>query len=171
MISKRIETCTITLLQKFGINELPIPIKKLAKEMGLTVRPHDFGPNVSGMLMIDKGKGIIGYNPLEPVVRQRFTIAHEIGHYELHRVGNEIFVDNHFKALFRDKKSSTGEEQREREANAFAAAILMPKDKLEEKIKEMDFDLGDETAIKELAKIFEVSIQAMSFRIPDLGLF
>jgi Zn-dependent peptidase ImmA (M78 family) len=171
MISKRIETCTTNLLRQFSINELPIPIKKLAKEMGLTVRPHDFGPNVSGMLMIDKGKGIIGYNPLESVVRQRFTIAHEIGHYELHRVGNEIFVDNHFKALFRDEKSSSGQDKQEKEANAFASSILMPSDKLAEKIKEMDFDLGDETAMKELAKIFDVSIQAMSFRISDLELF
>src|SRR5688572_22304486 len=133
MISKKIETCTVAILENFGIKELPIPIKRIAKEMGLIVRPHDFGPNVSGMLMIDKGKGIIGYNPLEPSVRQRFTVAHELGHYELHRLGNEIFVDNHFKALFRDEKSSTGQVKQEQEANAFAASILMPRDKVEEK--------------------------------------
>jgi Zn-dependent peptidase ImmA (M78 family) len=171
MISKKIETCTVAILEKFRIKELPIPIKRIAKEMGLIVRPHDFGPNVSGMLMIDKGKGIIGYNPLEPSVRQRFTVAHELGHYELHRLGNEIFVDNHFKALFRDERSSTGQVKQEQEANAFAASILMPRNRVEEKIKEMEFDFSDETAIKELAKIFDVSIQAMSYRISDLGFF
>ena len=47
----------------------------------------------------------------------------------------------------------------------------MPKNMLESKIKELELDLTDENAIKELAKIFDVSGVAMTYRIANLNLF
>lgn len=75
---------------------------------------------------MDSGKGTIGFNPTESKTRQRFTIAHELGHFELHKQDSGLFVDKEFKMLFRDQNSSSGEIRKEQEANAFAAAILMP---------------------------------------------
>jgi len=171
MLNKRIEKITIEILNACGITKLPIAIEQIAVQRGLNIRAYDLGEGVSGVLAIDSGKGTIGYNPRESKVRQRFTIAHELGHYELHRKNNELFVDKDFVVLFRDQNSSTGELKKEQEANAFAASILMPENILLREIENNKFDLSEERSLKELSKLFHVSSTAMSFRIANLNLF
>ena len=171
MLNKRIEKLTIGILDDAGIKSLPVPVDEIAKKRGLTIKPYDLGENVSGVLVMDSGKGTIGINPTESKVRQRFTIAHELGHYELHKQDSGLFIDKEFKMLFRDQNSSKGEIRKEQEANAFAAAILMPEKLLIKEIKNQNFDLTDEASMKELAKTFNVSVPAMTFRIANLNLF
>ncbi|HYV94659.1 MAG TPA: ImmA/IrrE family metallo-endopeptidase [Chitinophagales bacterium] len=165
-----IEYVTSHILQQLNISKLPIPIEDIATKRGLQIKPFDLGEDVSGVLMIDNGKGTIGYNPTESKVRQRFTVAHELGHYELHKGEKELFVDN-FRVEFRNSKSSTGEILKEQQANAFAAAILMPEKLLRKEIQSRKFDLAEEGTIKELSKVFNVSTTAMAFRIANLNLF
>jgi Zn-dependent peptidase ImmA (M78 family) len=56
--------------------------------------------------------------------------------------------------------------EEEQEANAFAAALLMPIRLVQREIKNYNgFDLSDNSMITELAKKFDVSMQAMSYRI------
>ena len=174
MISiKEIENKASTIIKELGDNTSPVKVDRIAAKLDVKIIEHDLGSNVSGVLYIDRGKGIIGYNPEESEVRKRFTLAHELGHYILHRFNSELFVDHkQFKAVFRDQESSTGEIKQEREANAFAAALLMPKDLLVKEIKKLSFDLGgDDDMISELAQIFNVSTQAMAYRMANLGLF
>lgn len=172
MNRKRIEEIASQILADLNNYELPVPIKRIVESLGLNIHSYDLGDNISGVLVINKDQGIIGVNPLESSVRQRFTIAHELGHYILHKNSNEsIFVDKDFKVLFRNQESSTGEHKREQEANAFAAAILMPQRMLIEKIQEHFIDLTDELAVKRLAQIFDVSVMAMTIRISNLNLF
>ncbi|MBK7764388.1 MAG: ImmA/IrrE family metallo-endopeptidase [Bacteroidetes bacterium] len=174
MIHKRIENIAIKILDKFGITKLPIPIKEIAIKMGLGVKPYDLGENVSGVLVVEKGEGYIGYNFNDPPVRRRFTIAHELGHYELHHVHSEtssLFIDNQFRIEFRNQSSSTGEQQKEIEANAFAAAILMPRHLLIKEIDNNHLDLSDDKNLHLLAKKFNVSISAMTYRLNNLDFF
>ncbi len=107
-------------------------------------------------------------------MRQRFTIAHECGHFLLHQTENEasgLFVDRRYAAFYwRDGRSSEGEDIAEVEANQFAASLLMPTKLVLEEIQKQDFDLTDEEALNALASKFEVSIQAMSFRLANLGI-
>ncbi|MCF8276992.1 MAG: ImmA/IrrE family metallo-endopeptidase [Flavobacteriales bacterium] len=166
-----IESKASKILDVEPVVKLPIPIIKIATRLGLTVSPYDLVEGVSGVLVLENGKGTIGYNPRESSVRQRFTVAHELGHYLLHANGNEVFVDHKYKVMFRDEKSSTGEDKREQEANAFAACILMPKDLVEKEISKNEFDLADNDSLKKLAKKFDVSSIAMSIRLANLGLF
>lgn len=65
-----------------------------------------------------------------------------------------------------------GEIKQEREANAFAAALLMPKNMVLREVQKFHFDLAgeDENMIKKLADKFEVSTQAMTYRIANLNL-
>lgn len=170
MIKKRIEDIASSILDDFNISELPVPIASVAERVGLKIYPFDLGENISGTLVIDKGQGVIGVNPLESPVRQRFTIAHELGHFVLHKNIDSLFVDKGFKVLFRNQESSTGEFKREQDANAFAAAILMPRKMLEGKINDLDIDLTDESSVKELANMFDVSVIAMTYRIMNLNL-
>jgi len=171
MLLKRIEKITVDILENYRMNKLPVPVGEIAQKRGLKIKPYDLGTNVSGVLVIDSGIGTIGYNPTESKVRQRFTIAHELGHYELHKQDRSLFIDKGFTALFRDQDSSKGEIKKEQEANAFAAALLMPEKLVWKEIKKQNFDLSDEDSMKQLAKIFYVSVPAMTFRIANLNIF
>jgi len=170
-MKKKIERITNDILNEIGINQLPIPVEEIAIRRGLQIKPYDLGENISGVLVINEGIGTIGYNPTESNVRKRFTIAHELGHYELHKHEMGLFIDKQFVVEFRNQNSSTGEIRKEQEANAFAASLLMPEKFLLKEIRNRNFDLTDENSMKELAKIFNVSASAMTFRIANLNLF
>lgn len=170
---KIIERKAEKIVSDFCGSRPPVNVSNIIKKLGLIHKEHDLGANVSGVLYIEKGTGIIGYNSGESPERRRFTLAHELGHYILHRFDKELFVDQKkFKVMYRDESSSTGELKQEREANAFAAAILMPKEMLLKEIQKFHFDLAgeDEDMIKKLAAKFEVSTQAMTYRIANLNL-
>lgn len=171
-VYKRIEKQVSDLLDNEGIDSLPIPVEKIARTKGVEVVPYDLGNEVSGVLLINDSKGTIGYNPTQSKVRQRFTIGHELGHYLLHGESSKtLFVDKDFIVKFRSKKNYTPTEQRhESEANAFAAALLMPKNFIFQELKKQKFQtLSESELIEELAKVFDVSIPAMTYRLSDLS--
>ena len=172
MYLKRIEDITSRILTELEIQSVPIPINKIVRQKGLKLKSFNFGEEVSGALLIKDGEGTIGYDPEESKVRQRFTIAHELGHYILHGNLNEtLFVDKKSRVHFRDQKSSTGESLQEQEANAFAASILMPEKMIKKELSKADNDLSDETQIELLANKFNVSTLAMTYRLANLRIF
>ena len=148
-----------------GYKTLPIPIEEIVQQRGIKLLSYDFKDNVSGILLLENGEATIGYNRNESRVRSRFTIAHELGHFMLHKDNNDLFVDREFKVLFRSS-SSEGTQRIEIEANNFAACILMPENLLREEIAMLE--VVDEDAIKDLAKKFDVSTIAMSIRIANI---
>ncbi|WP_282160377.1 ImmA/IrrE family metallo-endopeptidase [Ulvibacterium marinum] len=168
-----IEQKASKLLDSLGIRYTPIPIKKIVKELSIKLNAYDLGNEVSGALVIENDNARIGYNPSESEVRQRFTIAHELGHYILHKGEKKdgLFVDN-VKVMFRRQNSTVRELKQEREANAFAASILMPIDLIEKEFdnlyEEGDF-LTDDKMVKSLASTFKVSAIAMTYRLINLG--
>ncbi|GAB3832781.1 ImmA/IrrE family metallo-endopeptidase [Pontibacter rugosus] len=166
-MSVRIENLATAILKECNVESLPVPLEEIVAKRGIQIQAYDLGEDVSGVLLLDKDKSVIGYNPNESGVRQRFTIAHELGHFELHRTHSELFVDK--QPLFRNQDSSTGEFKKEKEANAFAAAILMPKHLVEREVKKLGFI--NEASVKKLADIFYVSQQAMTIRLTKLNLF
>jgi Zn-dependent peptidase ImmA (M78 family) len=157
------------LLARLGIQSLPIPVEKIAKALGALVRFSPFDSELSGMVYIKDGVPIIGVNSMHHPNRQRFTIAHELGHLELHRqmITSSVHVDKNFPALMRDPKSSTGTEQIEIEANQFAAELLMPRALVDLALGEKQFDIDDDGPIEALAKKCRVSKQALEYRIRD----
>lgn len=169
-MNKRIESQANEILTQYNINKVPVPIEKIALKMDLAVTPTDLGPGISGALIVSEGKASIGINQNESKVRRRFTIAHELGHFLLHKSSKNLFVEK--KVFFRDEESSSGEEKKEREANAFAAAILMPssflKAEYELAMKTESAD-NDEDFVAFLSKKFEVSEIAMTYRLINLG--
>lgn len=171
MTTKEIEDQAAQLLERAQALRLPVPVELVAHRLGLTVEPAPLGEGVSGVLVISDGSATIGVNQSHPAVRQRFTVAHEIGHYLLHRKSGDLFIDKAYTAVFRDTKSSAGEDRIEVQANLFAAALLMPQDLVLREIRHCKFDLGDEDALEQLAATFNVSQQAMSYRLSNLGVF
>jgi Zn-dependent peptidase ImmA (M78 family) len=174
MTRKDIEKYAERLLAELGINEMPIPVNKIAEHAGCQVKAFDDDKDgVSGVFMVNNSIPMIGYNSNQSPVRQRFTIAHELGHFILHSHNDpkEVYVDHNTFPLFRDENSSTGASIVEQQANAFAAALLMPERLITEEVKNLNLDLTDESAeLTELAKKFNVSIMAMSIRLVNLHL-
>lgn len=168
---KLINTKVRSILRSFEPLAFPIDIEFIAKSRGLKVVPYPLDDDVSGVLAIEGGQGTIGYNQKEPRTRKRFTIAHELGHFELHRQYSNLFVDKQF--IYRSQTSGDTKEKlvMEQEANLFASMILMPSDVLRREVEKMEIDLGNEDGLRYLSKAFDVSISAMSVRISSLGLF
>jgi len=163
------------VLDDLGIQEAPVPVEQVALLLGLRVERAALGDDVSGLLVVQDDLGVIGVSSTQALVRQRFTIAHEIGHFLLHKKGMPVFIDKQFfkpyLAAFRDATSSKGYDRKEREANSFAAALLMPASMVRQAIADLGVDFADEDVVDELAKRFQVSRQAMTFRVANLGIF
>lgn len=170
--SAQIEAEAKALLEQTHSFKVPVPVETVVRRLGLKLESAMLGDDVSGVLVITEGQGFIGYNVEQPPVRQRFTIAHECGHFVLHSTTSELFIDKRYMAIFRrDRTSSTGDNNQEVQANRFAAAMLMPAELIRKEVASTDFDLGDEEAITALAEKFQVSKQAMSLRLASLGIF
>jgi Zn-dependent peptidase ImmA (M78 family) len=168
-MSDHIETTSNLILDSCKIKNLPVPIDEIALARGLKLKPYDMGEEISGVLLIEGDKSTIGYNTRESEARQRFTIAHELGHYELHKSKHELFIDKKIPIVFyRDQNSSKGDNQMEQEANAFAASILMPIPFIKREIQKGNIKSFDENALMELSKIFNVSLAAMTIRISNV---
>jgi len=173
---KYIQNLVEGLLSNFSVSENngPINVKEIAESMGVHVQSSDTKDNVSGFLYRDTNTGaVIGVNSDQNENRQRFTIAHELGHFLLHE-GEPFFIDdNFFKINLRDNKSSKGSDTIEIEANYFAAELLMPRLILEKKlesIKNIDVINDEENSpLSEIATSLGVSKQALTYRLANLG--
>lgn len=152
--TKHIKELAEKALLSFGGDVLPVPIKDVAGKFGLTVVEFDFPNTLSGVLK--KERRVIGVNKNHPIVRQRFTIAHELGHFLLgHEIGiDEDMIDDDF-----DKPVD-----KEREANVFAANILIPRRLLKEEVEKNSINL------KKLSELFNVSEQAITIQLLETRL-
>jgi Zn-dependent peptidase ImmA (M78 family) len=167
MRKKKIEETISQLLDQFEIDKLPIDVEKIARMLGLQVRYEPYDGFQSGFLFQDSARTIIGVNSNQSKVRQRFTIAHELGHFFLHQ-GNPFHIDK-AQMKFRNALSGEGTNTEEVEANAFAAALLMPTRFIEAEISVDDLDaLDDADKVDRLAKQFKVSSQALLIRLAKL---
>jgi len=136
----------------------PVDVIGIAQDLKINVYKAEGGENLSGKIVKDTDRGgesgyAIFVNSRDNITRQRFTIAHEIAHYLLHKseIGDGIVED----ALYRSGLSN----YQEVEANKLAADILMPWHLIN---LVMD---GQINTISKLAKIFQVSDSAMSIRL------
>lgn len=148
---------------------IPVDVEAVARAYDLAIYRQDLEEEVSGLLVVKDGRASIGVNSAHHPHRQRFTIAHELGHYFLHRDVARVFIDAS-TVFFRDERSAEGTRRQEIDANAFAAALLMPEAALREHVGDLLLDELDDLAIRHLAARFEVSVQAMTIRLVRLGL-
>lgn len=162
-------------LQSAGISRAPVDVVALAEYLGADVRPEIAPDDVSGGLYLIEGVPVIGVNARHHPHRQRFTIAHELGHLLLHDRGE--FVDHGYTSeagseadprYYRNHVSGEASDSKEIEANRFAASILMPKHFLLTRAEAHPLPLRSE-AVEDLAREFQVSTQAMGFRLQNLG--
>jgi Zn-dependent peptidase ImmA (M78 family) len=153
-----IERAATSLREEAGVDEqLPVPLEDIARFLkfeSIGFKPTLDNPDtakVSGM--IDYQKGRIFVNTAQPLDRQRFTLAHEIGHAYLHKDNGALPAIVDFRAEMDHPQS-----EKEKEANQFAAALLMPREPF---IRQWLQWKGD---VDTLCKIFGASKQAVEIR-------
>ena len=144
---------------RFGVNlQPPIPIKAIARRLiGLrckTCNIDHLGKEIDGVFLpADK---LVLINEKHPITRRRYSIAHEIGHSVLMHGIDEARINN-------GNYSQESATSRERHAQIFAGALLMPRTFVHSEIKR--YDVIDADAINKLATAFHVSPHAMLVRI------
>lgn len=168
---QQIKAAADQLLLLGTVSEPPVPIERLARIRGAHLRYVPYDGELSGLIYQENGHIIIGVNALHAKTRQRFTIAHELGHLELHH-REELYVDRRFPVLRRDERSTQAIDPAEIEANTFAADLLMPSGLLTLDVQETltPIDFEDDGVVRSLADRYKVSVQAMLFRLTNLGL-
>lgn len=165
---KRIDEKAMKLLQQSDALALPVDLNRVVEYLGLSLNEKPLENEYSGFLAVKEKTIVVNLN--HPPVRRRFTIAHEIGHYQLHRRSEDIpvFID---RAVYHRKESVAGVDySMEMQANAYAAGLLMPEALLDVYLDDHPaLDLERPADIKTLAEEFEVSRPAMEFRLINLG--
>ena len=160
------------LLRAAGVEGPPVPVEAVAKACGAFVRYRPYSGDFSGLLARTGKQWVIGINSLDAPARQRFSVAHELGHLLLH-APTEPHIDHarDFQVRFeRGPAASAGIDPNEIAANQFAAELLMPEAFLREDLKGTPLHLIDaEDLIANLAERYEVSQQAMTIRLTTLG--
>lgn len=165
-----------SLISEHGLT-IPINVRELAEKLSITIS-EDFNSdkidnNVSGEIDFSDGHGKVWINPTQSPVRKRFTIAHEIGHY-FNDANEGNIVDYDSTVMRRDGNWDV----KEYNANKFAAELLMPYELLKAEGTKRIKDLIDnkqkikfDDFISELANKFNVSFDAMKYRLKNTGLF
>jgi Zn-dependent peptidase ImmA (M78 family) len=160
---RQIRRLAAELLAEAGIEAPPVPVDRLSEVAGFRLIKERLESDFSGFYVIRAGTPTIGVNIFHPTVRQRFTVAHELGHAKLH-------ANDHYDREFRrDPNSATATDPEEIDANAFAAELLMPAAWIEERWAEA-VDLLDNDWVVRTAREFGVSTQSLLYRIENLGL-
>ncbi len=164
----KIQKLVSELLDEFEIAEPPVPVRKLARGRGARIFLEGQEGDLSGFLFRREKEIIIGVNTNQAPIRQRFTIAHELGHLLLHDL-DDLHVDHGFVVRLRSDVSSLGLDEAEMEANRFAAELLMPTRLLKEDLEGTELDLTNDQTFRSLAKRYGVSAQALAIRLTGLG--
>ena len=154
-------------LTLFGGDELPVPVDSIAEDLlGLHIEER-WDIDCSGMLLpagrrivLNADERVGGRND-PPLRRFRFTIAHEIGHWVCHCLSGRApkLEPSYCRAV---DLTAAADRTLEREANVFAAELLMP----EPAVREAWSDLEDVAAC---AARFDVSPTAMQWRLYTFG--
>lgn len=154
------------ILRDHGMLDMAVDPIRLAHSAGVRVFNAKFGDeDIHGLLARRTGAASIYVEADDAPVRKRFTVAHELGHFYLHLAGADgEFVDSadNFRTRADPDADWMPERRREWEANVFASALLMPAPLVRRMWPEI-------RSVEGMARWFQVSLQAMTYRLEDLG--
>jgi transcriptional regulator with XRE-family HTH domain len=149
------------LLDQYDVAGPPVDMREIADQVGVPLIDWDFPDSLSALIVeTDDDEYVIGVNSGHSPNRKRFSVAHELGHAVL-RHKARYYLEFFDAALGEPPNYRYSDE---REANTFAAALLMDERWLRE-----DWASGERTVAR-LARRYRVSEEAMSFRLMNIGL-
>ena len=143
-------------LEEVGLLTVPVDVHAIAEYLGVEVVEEVMDDEISGYIEPRKAGWVIGINAFHNSLRQRFTVAHELGHFVLHRPGERI-TDITFARRMGQRDPI------EVEADGFAANLLMPETAFRRLIQD------GERSLEKVASHFKVSLLAARVRAQSLG--
>ena len=143
---------------EWGIQTSPLDIEAVVKKFGIRLLREEMDVDLSGYIEKRHDGWVIGINKYQTPRRQRFTLAHEFGHFLFDKTGFE--AGRHTDSIMLRSEDINSVEQR---ANEFAAELLMPKEQFQAKVAAGIRDVA------ELAEHFDVSMAAIRYRAFKLG--
>ena len=148
---------------------IPVPVETILAAAGVAVgRNHD-DSDLSGFACRHGSRRIVGINTRTSPRRQRFALAHAFGHLLLHESDLVVCHSIRLNLPVYGARATDGQES---VADRFAGALLMPRDLLVEALAVAIDDAHDsrDALIGALARRFEVSAEAMGWRLISLNL-
>ena len=128
--------------------------------LGVNVAFEPLGPGFDGIALNSAASRVILVNTSIPWSRQRFTLAHEVGHV--------LAGDGRESGVCIDEDVMAGQRVEENRANVFAACLLMPRLDLCQDLQNTDG--VDDATFGRLVGKYRVSASAMAWRLKNLGL-
>lgn len=177
-------TAEMLLEQLFQNNILsravPINVETICSHYNISIEHKIYPDDTVGQIEFppNDGSARIFINPFENshINRRRFTIAHELGHFFLHK---DSTTDGFTDTTRTMSRTTSYWDPVESEANDFAARLLMPEEfilsegkKVIENFKNVynQERIPQDYFISNMAQIFNVSVQAMTYRLKNLGI-
>lgn len=152
------------LLRDEGFTSLPIDLCAIAKSRGILVesKPPE-ADGVSGMLLRHGDNFLIAYATfIDSDGFQRFSIAHELGHYFLEgHVGHVLPKDG----MHQSHAGFTSADPYEQEADSFAAGLIMPEALFRKALDKTEIGLP---AVEAMATLCRSSLTATAIRYAEL---
>lgn len=168
-MSRDIEARATELLKQNGLFKQAVDVEALAEALKIAVQSQPLEDGFSAFLLVKEGNATAFVNSDHHPNRRRFSLAHEIGHFVLHHQPtkklDDLFLDKSV-ALYTRKDHHSND--MEKEANEFAASLLMPRELLDKYVNKNDLDIEDEFDVSRLALAFGVSEQALQIRLNRL---
>ncbi|MFH1976320.1 MAG: ImmA/IrrE family metallo-endopeptidase [Pseudomonadota bacterium] len=146
------------VLKDYKLSEVPTDLSVIFKNLGLKYIELNDADDIDGAIMEIKGKPAIAVlNKSRPLQRQRFTLAHELGHIFLKHTIRDVYDSEEIRDNS-DKLIDNAKPPQETEADTFASELLVPY----EQLKKYTADMSN---IDKLAGTFLVSRQAITLAV------
>ncbi|HEV7702163.1 MAG TPA: ImmA/IrrE family metallo-endopeptidase [Candidatus Paceibacterota bacterium] len=154
---EKIENLALSILDSYNITEPVVDVTKIAKDKGIEIKEISMPTGYNEVAgFYDKDQKTIYIEASDKPSRKLFTIAHELGH---------IFLEHtNYGVLFRIPKKDANYIKEEKEANSFAANLLMPVNMVFDYMEKYNLSHSD---YKKMSDIFGVPIVAMKMRLED----
>src|SRR3990172_6760784 len=145
-------------LKDYDLSEVPTDLLKIFTQLGLKYIEMNDAEDIDGAIIEIGGKPAIAVlNKAKPLPRQRFTLAHELGHIFLAHTRRDIYDPEESRENVRQLTDKL-KPPKEKEADVFASELLIPY----EQLKKYTADINN---IEKLCGIFQTSKQAMTLAV------
>ncbi|MEU1099031.1 ImmA/IrrE family metallo-endopeptidase [Streptomyces sp. NPDC005877] len=159
------------LADEYELNQFPVDVERVAEGLGIIVVRQEGPEDLSGMLLRRDGQVAIGLNPAHPATRQRFALAHLIGHHQLHP-RRDLILDTDQRITYEADRIGLAclpLDREEADANRFAAMLLAPPSAVRNAVHATPYGTAEEL-LRALAGQFGLSHATMGYWLIALGM-
>ncbi len=153
------------VLKENFVTRPPVHVIELVKNYGYKVLEIELSPDIAGF--VNPSERVIYVNISDSDTRKAFTVAHELGHIRLH--ASELTKNPDIGILYRKPLGKKDDNEKEQEANCFAASLLVPESMYMEILEQYKDVLNEDNKKELLSTLFGVSQEVIGYRLHDFN--